>query len=95
MPGADFGTKMKAFMLHGERDLRAHDLTLPTASPGHVLLRVKRAGICGSDMHYYRHARNAVFFLAMYPKNEKSDLSPDDKKALKEWIRKIIEENYP
>lgn len=61
MLGADLETRMKAFLLHGERDLRAHDLKLPTASPGQVLIRVKRAGICGSDIHYYCHGRIGNF----------------------------------
>jgi L-idonate 5-dehydrogenase len=52
---------MKAFMLHGEKDLRAHDLELPAVSPGHVMIKVKRAGICGSDMHYYSHGRIGSF----------------------------------
>lgn len=53
--------KMKAFLLHGEKDLRLQDLALPTVSPGQVMLKVKRAGICGSDMHYYSHGRIGTF----------------------------------
>jgi L-idonate 5-dehydrogenase len=53
--------KMKAFLLHGEKDLRAQDLELPTVLPGHVLIKVKRAGICGSDMHYYSHGKIGSF----------------------------------
>jgi L-idonate 5-dehydrogenase len=53
--------KMRAFLLYGEKDLRAHDMDLPVVSPGHVMLRVKRAGICGSDMHYYSHGRIGSF----------------------------------
>jgi L-idonate 5-dehydrogenase len=61
MPKARPIEKMKAFLLHGEKDLRAQDLELPSVSPGHVLLRVKRAGICGSDMHYYSHGKIGSF----------------------------------
>lgn len=53
--------KMKAFMLHGEKDLRSHNLDLPAVVPGYVLLRVKRAGICGSDIHYYSHGKIGSF----------------------------------
>jgi L-idonate 5-dehydrogenase len=53
--------KMKAFLLYGAKDLRAHDMDLPVASPGHIMLRVKRAGICGSDMHYYSHGKIGSF----------------------------------
>jgi L-idonate 5-dehydrogenase len=58
---AEIGPKMKAFMLHGERDLRAEDIDLPEVPPGHVMLRVKRAGICGSDIHYYSHGKIGSF----------------------------------
>jgi L-idonate 5-dehydrogenase len=53
--------KMKAFLLYGEKDLRARDLELPAVPPGHVMLRVRRAGICGSDMHYYSHGKIGSF----------------------------------
>ena len=53
--------KMKAFLLYGEKDLRAQDIDLPDVSRGHVMLRVKRAGICGSDIHYYSHGKIGSF----------------------------------
>ncbi len=55
--------------------------------------RGKRGGV--RVIYFYRHTRGALFFLAMYPKNEKSDLSSSDKKALKDRVRKIIRGNYP
>jgi threonine dehydrogenase-like Zn-dependent dehydrogenase len=53
--------KMRAYRFHGERDLRAEDLERPKALPGQVVLRVRRAGICGSDIHYYSHGRIGAF----------------------------------
>jgi L-idonate 5-dehydrogenase len=53
--------KMKAFLLHGEKDLRAQDIDLPVVPPSHVMLRIKRAGICGSDIHYYSHGKIGSF----------------------------------
>ena len=53
--------KMKAYLLHGEKDLREHTIELPLVTPGHVMLRVKRAGICGSDIHYYSHGKIGSF----------------------------------
>ena len=49
---------MLAARLYGPEDLRVEDVPLP-AQPGkgQVLLRVKAVGICGSDLHTYRHAR--------------------------------------
>ena len=61
MRNAQTQPMMKAFLLHGAKDLRAHHLQLPAIPPGHVLVKVKRAGICGSDMHYYAHGRIGSF----------------------------------
>lgn len=44
---------MKAFLLHGAKDLRPADLPVPTPGQGEVIVAMRRAGICGSDMHYY------------------------------------------
>ncbi|MDB5529831.1 MAG: hypothetical protein JWR51_2934 [Devosia sp.] len=52
---------MKAFVLHGQRDLRAELVPTPMPGPGEVLVRVRRAGICGSDIHYFVHGRAGSF----------------------------------
>ncbi len=46
---------MKAAVLHGARDIRVESCPQPELAPGMVLLRVRRAGICGSDSHYFAH----------------------------------------
>src|SRR5215203_3255072 len=46
---------MKAIVLHGAKDLRLENFTMPELLPGMVLLRIKRVGICGSDLHYFEH----------------------------------------
>lgn len=46
---------MKAAVLHGAKDLRLEDFRMPDLSPGMVLLRIKRVGICGSDLHYFEY----------------------------------------
>jgi L-idonate 5-dehydrogenase len=56
---------MKAWVLHGSRDLRLESRPRPAASPGSVVIRVSRAGICGSDLHYYRDGRVGSFALKM------------------------------
>jgi mRNA-degrading endonuclease RelE of RelBE toxin-antitoxin system len=55
--------------------------------------RGKRGG--ARVIYYYRDSRNAIFFLALYPKNKKSDLTPKEKEAIKEQIRTIKEDSYP
>ena len=44
---------MKAVLLHGAKDLRLENFRMPDLFPGMVLLRIKRVGICGSDLHYF------------------------------------------
>lgn len=41
---------MKAAVLHGVEDLRYEDIESPVAGKGEVVIRVKAAGICGSDI---------------------------------------------
>ncbi|MFQ5700095.1 MAG: alcohol dehydrogenase catalytic domain-containing protein [Myxococcota bacterium] len=46
---------MKAAVFHGPRDTRVEEVAEPTLEEGEVLLRVRACGICGSDLHSYRH----------------------------------------
>jgi L-idonate 5-dehydrogenase len=46
---------MRAAVLQGERELRIEEIARPQVGAGQVLLRVRRAGICGSDIHYFAH----------------------------------------
>lgn len=41
---------MKAYVLHGIHDLRYEDVSCPVIEKGWVLVRVKAAGICSSDI---------------------------------------------
>lgn len=53
--------RMRAFLLHGAEDLREEEVTCPRPGPGEALIRVSRAGICGSDLHYFSHGRCGNF----------------------------------
>ena len=53
--------RMLAAVLHGPRDLRIEERPLPELVPGTVLLRVKRAGLCGTDVHYFEEGRVGSF----------------------------------
>jgi len=46
---------MLAAVLHGAKDIRVQSRPVPSLAPGLVLLRARRAGICGSDSHYFEH----------------------------------------
>ena len=52
---------MLAGVLHGVKDIRVEERPCPELRPGMVLLRVRRVGICGSDIHYFQHWRVANF----------------------------------
>jgi L-idonate 5-dehydrogenase len=46
---------MKAIVIHKALDLRIEERELSSPGPGQVVVAIKRGGICGSDLHYYRH----------------------------------------
>ena len=46
---------MRAIVLHSPGDLRIEEQEEPAPGPGEVLVRIERGGICGSDLHYFRH----------------------------------------
>ena len=46
---------MRAVVLHEPKDLRLDEREQPQPGPGQVLVAIERGGICGSDLHYYRH----------------------------------------
>ncbi len=54
-------TSMRAAVLHAAKEIRLDSVPVPQLHPGMVLLRVRRAGICGSDLHYYEHGYCAAF----------------------------------
>lgn len=52
---------MLGAVLHGAKDLRVESCAVPSPGPGQVLVRVRRVGICGSDLHYFTHGYCAAF----------------------------------
>ncbi|KAI4605426.1 uncharacterized protein J4E88_008089 [Alternaria novae-zelandiae] len=49
---------IRASVLHGAKDLRIENRTLFPPSPTELQISVRSTGLCGSDLHYYRHYRN-------------------------------------
>ena len=47
--------------IHGAEDLRIEDVPCPQPGPDQVLVKMGAAGICGSDMHYFRHGQIGKF----------------------------------
>ena len=52
---------MRAAVLHGAEDMRVESRTTPAIQPGMVLIRNRRVGVCGSDLHYFQHGYCAAF----------------------------------
>lgn len=56
---------MTALVLHGKEDLRFETRPIPQPTDGAVLIRIARAGICGSDIHYFQDAKVGIHSLKM------------------------------
>ena len=63
---ADFDKERQMWAIRVERpnNLAVVEVAEPVALPGQILLRTRRAGICGSDLHIY-HGKNP---FARYPR---------------------------
>ncbi len=48
---------MRAARFYGGKDIRVETVPDPVPGPGEALVRVRAAGICGSDLHGYRRDR--------------------------------------
>ncbi|MEM2092430.1 MAG: NAD(P)-dependent alcohol dehydrogenase [Candidatus Bathyarchaeia archaeon] len=55
--------KMRAAILYKPSDMRVEHIDVPEIGSGDVLVRVRRVGICGSDVHYYLHGRIGPFIV--------------------------------
>lgn len=54
---------MKAVVIHQALDLRVEDRAEEQPGPGQISVAIKRGGICGSDLHYYKHGGFGVIRL--------------------------------
>ena len=54
---------MHALVVHGAGDLRIDDVAQDSPESGEVLIRNTHGGICGSDLHYYKHGAVGAFTL--------------------------------
>lgn len=46
---------MQALVIHSAGDLRVETIATPAIEAGQARIRVRKGGICGSDLHYYQH----------------------------------------
>jgi len=61
---------MRALRIVGERQVVVRDKADPTLGPGEVVVQMKAAAICGSDLHPYRHPRPADLEGDLIPGHE-------------------------
>ncbi|MEV1022614.1 L-idonate 5-dehydrogenase [Streptomyces sp. NPDC050264] len=54
---------MVGCVIHGAGDLRVDELPTPVPGPGQALVAVRYGGVCGSDLHYWRHGGVGDFRL--------------------------------
>jgi L-idonate 5-dehydrogenase len=54
---------MLGCVIHGQNDLRVEELAIPEPGPGQALVAVRYGGVCGSDLHYWRHGGVGDFRL--------------------------------
>ena len=59
---------MKAAVFHSGTDVRVENVPDLRPGPGEVLCRVGAAGICGSDLHGYRAAKEGRPWAGRYPR---------------------------
>ncbi|KAF2263210.1 GroES-like protein [Lojkania enalia] len=50
--------QIRASVLHGAKDLRIETRKLSPPGPNDLQVSIRATGLCGSDLHYYRHYRN-------------------------------------
>src|SRR5258708_29252479 len=46
---------VKAIVIHAPKDLRYEDVASPPLGANGMRVKIEIGGICGSDLHYYRH----------------------------------------
>lgn len=46
---------MRGVVFRGDRKLEILDFADPTPGPGEAVIRMRASGMCGSDLHFYRH----------------------------------------
>jgi len=56
-------TTQRTSVLLGTQELTVEDRPVPEPAAGDVLVRVAAVGVCGSDVHYYRHGRIGDFVV--------------------------------
>jgi L-iditol 2-dehydrogenase len=54
---------MKAAVLHVPRKIELEERKIPQVKADEVLVKIQSVGVCGSDVHYYKHGRIGDFVV--------------------------------
>jgi len=60
---SESGSSTRASVLHGPKDLRIEARSLLPPKDNEITVAVRSTGLCGSDLHYYRHGRNGDIIM--------------------------------
>ncbi|WP_197378653.1 NAD(P)-dependent alcohol dehydrogenase [Mycolicibacterium mengxianglii] len=63
MSTTELPATMRASVMTGVRSLEIEERPIPSPGPREVLVEVAAVGVCGSDVHYYRHGRIGDFVV--------------------------------
>ena len=91
--------KIKAAVMHGIDDVRIEEVDFPQMKAGEVLIKMKSVGVCGSDVHYYKHGKigdyvvNQPIILGHECAGEIVEVA-DDVKNFKPGDRVAVEPGY-
>jgi len=58
---------VKAAVYYGKRDIRIEEVEPPKIKPDEALIKVKRCGICGTDLHEYIYGPQTTWFDKPHP----------------------------
>ena len=58
---------MKAARYYGKRDIRFEEIDEPKIKSDEALIKVKRCGICGTDLHEYVYGVQTLWFDKPHP----------------------------
>src|SRR3954451_16192134 len=63
MTTAQKPSTMRVSVLSGPSTIEMQERPVPRPGPDDVLVRVGSVGVCGSDVHYYKHGRIGAFVV--------------------------------
>ena len=76
---------MRALRYAGERQVLYYDRADPRPGPNEVVLRIRAAGICGSDLHVYRHPGSDFVETGRIPGHEPAGIIDELGTEVRGW----------